>query len=200
MRWASALRWPWLVMGSVPPVDSMTISDQKTPVEMWTEAILVMPMLSSLLPNRRDLTRVTRCGLMMRRGSCPYDCRGVWAWFSPPTPKLSLRRTARGGCSQMNPHRPRVHCGNFLDPFERAFVPYPDVADDQDGEENQHLQQTEGAECLEAYGPGKKKNCFHVEDYEKDGDDVVANSVASASAVDGVDAAFVGHQLGLAGI
>src|ERR1017187_8943005 len=67
MRWASALRWPWLVMGSVPPVDSMTISDQKTPVEMWTDAIFDMAMLSSLLPNRRDLTRATRCGLMMRR-------------------------------------------------------------------------------------------------------------------------------------
>src|SRR5580698_9162149 len=67
MRWASALRWPWLVMGSVPPVDSMTISAQNTPVEMCTEAIFDMAMLSSLLPNRRDFTRATRCGLMTRR-------------------------------------------------------------------------------------------------------------------------------------
>src|SRR5580704_12941919 len=65
MRCASFLRCPWLVMGSAPPLDSITISDQKTPVEMCTEAIFEMPMLSSLLPNRRDLTRVTRSGLTM---------------------------------------------------------------------------------------------------------------------------------------
>src|ERR1700687_936119 len=51
-------------MGSVPPVDSMTISDQNTPVEIWTDAIFDMAILSSLLPNIRDLTRLTRCGLM----------------------------------------------------------------------------------------------------------------------------------------
>src|ERR1700676_5639211 len=54
-------------MGSVPPVDSMTISAQKTPVEMWTEAIFEMAMLSSFLPNIRDFTRLTRCGLTTRR-------------------------------------------------------------------------------------------------------------------------------------
>src|SRR5579859_1137361 len=63
MRRASFLRCPWLVMGSVPPVDSMTISDQKTPVEMCTEATFEIGMLSSLLPNSRDLVRITRCGL-----------------------------------------------------------------------------------------------------------------------------------------
>src|SRR5579863_4734195 len=64
MRCASALRWPWLVIGSVPPVDSITISDQNTPVEMCTEAIFDIAMLSSLLPNSRDFTRATLCGLM----------------------------------------------------------------------------------------------------------------------------------------
>src|SRR3984893_8519183 len=54
-------------MGSVSPVDSITISAQKTPVEMWTEAIFEMAMLSSLLPNIRDFTRLTRCGLTTRR-------------------------------------------------------------------------------------------------------------------------------------
>src|SRR6478752_2885189 len=63
MRCASALRCPWLVMGSVPPVDSMTISAQKTPVEICTEATLDMGMLSSLEPNSRDFVRTTRCGL-----------------------------------------------------------------------------------------------------------------------------------------
>src|ERR1700681_1596122 len=67
MRCASALRWPWLVMGSVPPGDLMTISDQKTPVVMWTDAIFNIAMVSSLLPSKRDLTRATRCGLIARR-------------------------------------------------------------------------------------------------------------------------------------
>src|SRR5579863_2677910 len=67
MRCASALRWPWLVIGSVPPVDSITISDQNTPVEMCTEAIFDIAILSSLLPNSRDFTRATRCGLITRR-------------------------------------------------------------------------------------------------------------------------------------
>src|SRR5579863_5993122 len=64
MRSASFLRCPWLVMGSVPPVDSITISDQKTPVLICTEAIFDIAILSSLLPKNRDFTRDTRCGLI----------------------------------------------------------------------------------------------------------------------------------------
>lgn len=63
MRWASALVWPWLVTGSVPLEDSMRMSAKTMPVEMWTEATLEMAMLSSLLPNQRDFTRLTRCEL-----------------------------------------------------------------------------------------------------------------------------------------
>src|SRR6266581_3439652 len=51
-------------MGSAPPVDSITISAQNTPVEMWTDAIFDMAMLSSLLPKKRPFTRETRCGLI----------------------------------------------------------------------------------------------------------------------------------------
>jgi hypothetical protein len=50
-------------MGSVPPVDSTTMFDQITPVEICTDATFEIGMLSSLLPNSRDLTRMTRCGL-----------------------------------------------------------------------------------------------------------------------------------------
>ena len=63
MRTASALRWPWLVIGSMPPVDSMRMSDQKIPVEILTDATWPIEMLSSLLPNRRRFTRLTRNGL-----------------------------------------------------------------------------------------------------------------------------------------
>jgi|SRR5580658_8572837 hypothetical protein len=47
-------------MGSVPPVDSITMSDQRIPVEIFTEATCEIEILSSLLPNRRRLTRLTR--------------------------------------------------------------------------------------------------------------------------------------------
>src|SRR5580700_6440579 len=65
MRCASPLRWPWLVIGSVPPVDSITISDHSTPVEICTDATFDMAMVSSLLPNKRPLMRLTRFGLTM---------------------------------------------------------------------------------------------------------------------------------------
>src|SRR2546430_10971309 len=67
MRMASPLRWPWLVIGSAPPVDSIRISDHITPVEMCTEATFEIGMLSSLLPNRRDFRRLTRKGLTRSR-------------------------------------------------------------------------------------------------------------------------------------
>src|ERR1700733_6318175 len=59
MRWASAFLCPWLVIGSVPPLDSITISDQIIPVEICTEATCAMAMLSSLLPKKRGFTRLT---------------------------------------------------------------------------------------------------------------------------------------------
>src|ERR1700730_5936266 len=50
-------------MGIVPPVESIRISDHKMPVAICTEATWGIAMLSSLLPNIRDLTRLTRCGV-----------------------------------------------------------------------------------------------------------------------------------------
>src|SRR5260370_37760580 len=54
-------------MGSVPPVDSIRISAHSTPVEICTEATFDMAMVSSLLPNQRDFTRLTRSGLTTMR-------------------------------------------------------------------------------------------------------------------------------------
>jgi hypothetical protein len=50
-------------MGLVPPVESILISDHSMPVAICTEATCGIAMLSSLLPNIRDLTRLTRCGV-----------------------------------------------------------------------------------------------------------------------------------------
>src|SRR6266496_3204349 len=52
-------------MGSLPPEESITISDQIMPVVIFTEATWEMEMLSSVLPNKRDFTRLTRRRLTM---------------------------------------------------------------------------------------------------------------------------------------
>src|SRR5213079_3700348 len=83
---------------------------------------------------------------------------------------------------------------------QRALLPNPDVTDDQDHEENQNLNQPEHAKRLELHSPGKKENRLHVEDNKKNGNDVKPDRVASASGIDRIDAAFVGHQLRLARI
>src|SRR5579864_820228 len=59
---ASLLLWPWLRIGLLPPVESMRISDQNTPVVICTDATLVMGILSSALPKNRGLVRSTRSG------------------------------------------------------------------------------------------------------------------------------------------
>src|SRR5690349_1210907 len=49
-------------MGLLPPVESMRMSDQNTPVLICTDATLVMGILSSELPKNRGLIRSTRSG------------------------------------------------------------------------------------------------------------------------------------------
>ena len=67
MRWASALVWPWLASGSLPPEDSIRMSDQRIPVAIFTDATCEIEMLSSLRLNRRLFTRLTRSGLTTMR-------------------------------------------------------------------------------------------------------------------------------------
>src|SRR5215468_10160332 len=83
-----------------------------------------------------------------------------------------------------------------LHPFERAFFPDPDVAHDQDAEEDQHLNEPENSQRLELHRPGKQEDRFDVKNDKQDGDDVVTDGVASAGVVVGIDAAFVRHELG----
>src|SRR5882724_11672405 len=59
MRRASAFVWPWLASGSVPPLDSIRMSDQMIPVLMWTDATLEMLILISSLLNHDRLCRMT---------------------------------------------------------------------------------------------------------------------------------------------
>src|ERR1700690_1727909 len=181
----------------------MRMLDQITPVEIWTDATFPRAMLSSLLPNSRDFTRLTCCGVtMMRTGKkrLPlvqrlavkvselgrFGMRGV-------VDKQELRGTALRRADQTSVPR-------WLYPFQGALFPDPDVAYDQNKKKDQHLDQAEHAQRLELDRPGEEKNGFHVEDDEQDGDDVITNGVASSRAVYGINAAFVGHQFRLTGI
>jgi len=97
-------------------------------------------------------------------------------------------------------NRLELRLARLSDPLQRAFLPDPNVAHDQDAKEDQHLEQTEQAERLELNRPREEKNGLNVEDHEQDGDDVIANGVAPASAIDRIDSAFVRHQLRAVGI
>src|ERR1700749_4003959 len=59
---ASALLWPGLRIGLLPPLESMRISDQNIPVAICTEATFEIGILSSELPKSRGLMRNTRSG------------------------------------------------------------------------------------------------------------------------------------------
>ena len=125
-------------MGSVPPVDSIRISDHTIPVEIFTEATCEIEMLSSLLPNKRRFTRLTRSGpTTIRVGNQRF----------PFVQRLAVKVSSAA---------PETGLAGFkLLPFERALLPNPDVADDQDCEEDQYLNQAVEAERLELHGPGK---------------------------------------------
>src|ERR1039458_4965031 len=87
-----------------------------------------------------------------------------------------------------------------LHPFQRTFLPNPDVPNQKNDEKYQNFHKSENTEGFELDRPGKQEDGFHIEDHEQDRDDVVADGVTAAGIVDGIDAALVGHQLGLARI
>src|ERR1700687_2548210 len=94
----------------------------------------------------------------------------------------------------------RASAPTWLYPFQGAFFPDPDVADDQNEEEDQHFDQSEYAQRFELHRPREQENSLHIEDDEQDGHDVVPNRIAATGAVYRINAAFIGHQFGLAGI
>src|SRR5204863_1514138 len=81
MRRASALRWPWLANGSVPPEDSIRMSDQISPVLIWTEAIFCTLMLISSRLNQERLRRTTAFSLTsmtVGKRKLPFVHRLAW--------------------------------------------------------------------------------------------------------------------------
>src|SRR6516162_3269990 len=86
-------------------------------------------------------------------------------------------------------------------PVESALFVDPDVADQQDAQENEHGDESESASvggnpsAIEN-GPGKKKHGLHVEDNEEHRYDVKAGGIAAASVGFRGNAAFVGEEFG----
>src|SRR5580704_2721223 len=107
-------------MGSEPPEESMRMLDQITPVEICTEATFPKAMLSSLLPNRRDFTRLTCCGVtMMRTGKNRL----------PLVQRLAVKVSELGrfgieGSSWINP-KPRGSALRRADEGIRPYVAIP---------------------------------------------------------------------------
>ncbi len=80
------------------------------------------------------------------------------------------------------------------DPFEIAETPEVDVADHDDGEEDEHVDEGGGAEFLEDGGPGVEEGDFDIEDEEDEGDDVEAEIELDPALAEGEFAAFVGGE------
>src|SRR5215831_6229192 len=90
---ASALLWPWLTMGLLPPVESMRMSDQNTPVLICTDATLEIGILSSELPNNRGLIRSTRSGptsIRVGKSKLPLVQRLAWNTLLELEPRGTL--------------------------------------------------------------------------------------------------------------
>src|SRR5438270_698786 len=78
-----------------------------------------------------------------------------------------------------------------LNPFQRALLPYPDVAHDQDSEKSQHLQKAECAQLFELHSPGEEEDRLHIENYEQDRNNVEAHCVAFASVIHWINATLI---------
>src|SRR2546426_4322437 len=93
------------------------MSDQKTPVEILTDATWEIEMLSSLLPNKRLFTRLTRSGLTtMRVGNHRFPLVQRLALkvsseafvFGPADARsIQARPSSRSRCSQRSGYRER---------------------------------------------------------------------------------------------
>src|ERR1700757_5072470 len=84
-----------------------------------------------------------------------------------------------------------------LHPLERTFFPNPDIANDQNAEKDQHLNQPEQAEGFELHRPGKQEDGFHVEDHKEDGHNIETDGVAAPGMVYRINTALIRHEFRL---
>src|ERR671917_1479548 len=121
--------------------------------------------------------------------------------FAPITGAATFRRSALKIESTVVSTMPSW-CSAMLCPFEGALAPGVVVADDEDADEDEHLDEGElGEGEVVAHvddGPRQQEDGLHVEDEEEHRDDVVAHGETVVRLCDGVDAALVGAHLRLA--
>ena len=97
-----------------------------------------------------------------------------------------LRRPARGPSSAPGSR-----------PLERALLPGVRVADDEDEEEDDHLDQAEQLQLVHDDRPREHEHGLDVEDDEQHRDEEVADAVAVAGVAPRLDAALVRLELHL---
>src|SRR5690349_19947884 len=80
-------------------------------------------------------------------------------------------------------------------PFQRSLLPGIPKADQENGDEHHHLDQSDEPQPPEIHGPGKEEDEFDVEDDEEHGDDVVAHRKLDTGIGEQRAAAFVRLEL-----
>src|SRR5688572_26258141 len=80
-------------------------------------------------------------------------------------------------------------------PVEGALLNNPNIADDQNAEEHQHLDQAEQRELFVNNRPRKQENSLNIKDDEQNSHDVVTDRIPLARIRIRIDAAFIWRQL-----
>src|SRR3970040_779269 len=75
-----------------------------------------------------------------------------------------------------------------------------DQPEDEYGDKDEHLDQTERPQLVEDYGPGEDEHRLHVEDHKEQSVDVVADIALAPTGPDRIYAALIGEQLGGRGV
>src|SRR5690348_15154218 len=77
-------------------------------------------------------------------------------------------------------------------PLQRAFAPFVDEANRQNGEERHHRPESKSADLLKGHRPGKQERHFQVENDEQDGNEIVADIEAPAGVIERLKSALIG--------
>src|SRR3954454_2187409 len=91
--------------------------------------------------------------------------------------------------------RPIRWCPSRLDPTEHTLAPGVEQAQGEDGDEDQHLDETEHVVGLEVDGPREDEHGLDVEQHEEQGEDVVADLALGPAGADRVDPGLIGDVL-----
>src|SRR6185503_15181208 len=83
----------------------------------------------------------------------------------------------------------------YLFPLECALLPLVDEAHHEYAEEHHHRREAEAADLLQHDRPGEEKRDLEIEQYEENGDQVVADVEFHAGVLERLEAALVRREL-----